>query len=154
MLPAGGAISGELMLLDAASGAVRRQVPLATRVRALSFSANRGLLAFGADDEIGVLDLASNALRVLPNPTVPFHGNLREVESIVFSPDNELIGVVSVTINGINPTIDVLGADAFDKRVELADGFSPVFAFSPDSRFCSQRRKQRRCPGLGRVHRR
>ncbi|WP_428338680.1 hypothetical protein [Mycobacterium sp.] len=129
------AAGNQILLLEAASGAVRRNVERSAPVRAVSFSGDRGLLAFGTDDEIGIVDLATNAVRVLPNPTVPQHGNLREVLSIRFSPDDTLIGVVSVTINGINPTIDVLRADTFALLNELPNGFSGVFGFSPDSRW-------------------
>ena len=60
--------TGEIVLLDAASGAQRKQVPMPAHVRAVSFSAKTAKLLFGADNQIGILDPdAGDALRVLPD---------------------------------------------------------------------------------------
>jgi WD40 repeat protein len=125
--------TGEIVLLDASSGAVLKHVALSAHVRKVAFSPGGRLLGFGADDEVGVLDTTTGALRVVPNPQVPHQGNLREVWSITFSLDDRMIGVVSSTINGITPTIRVLDVDTLTVRHELASSFSGLFAFSPDS---------------------
>ncbi|MBS1691643.1 MAG: WD40 repeat domain-containing protein [Actinobacteria bacterium] len=126
--------SGEIILLDAASGAVRRRVPVAGQVRTVGFSRTGRFLAFGPDIGIGVLDTTTGTFRLLPNPTVPHHGNLREVFASTFSDDDRLIGAVSVTINGINPTITVLDSDTLATRHELPDGFFGLFEFARGSR--------------------
>jgi WD40 repeat protein len=120
--------AGDIVMLDATSGAERARVARSGQVRALSFSPNGELLAFGADDGVGILDVATNAMRVLP----PVHD--AEVWAVTFSSDNQMMGCVSSTINGINPTIRVVDVDTLVTRHELAAGFSGLFAFSPDGR--------------------
>ncbi len=126
--------SGEIVFVGTSDGAVRKRVGRPSPVRALSFSRTGRFVAFGADREIGILDTTSQALRVLPNPVVPHHGDRREVLRIVFSGDDRLLGVVSVTINGINPTIQVLESDTFAVKRELPDGFAGWLEFGRDSR--------------------
>ncbi|WP_428338678.1 WD40 repeat domain-containing protein [Mycobacterium sp.] len=131
----GGEAGGQVVLLDASSGSVVRSVERQTSVRAVSFAGDHNLLAFGADDVVGIVGLATDAVRVLPNPAVPQHGNLRDVLSIRFSPDNTLIGVVSASHPfGMNLGIEVLNAESLE-LLQGISSFSSVFDFSPDSRW-------------------
>ena len=125
--------SGQTVLLDAASGNERRRFTHSGHVRQVAFSPDGGQLAFGADDGVGVLDLANGAMRSLPNPPAPHGGNLFEVIRLVFSPDRTLIGMVSVRLNGIMPLATILDADPLAKRFEDIGGV--LAGFSPDSRW-------------------
>lgn len=125
--------TGGIVLLDAASGAQSKHVAMPSHVRAMSFSALSRKLLFGADNEIGIIDLdAGDFLRVLPNPQVPQGDNLSAVSSIIFSADDRLIG--EVTWNSIRAKIRVLDTDTLAVQYELANCLSPVLAFSTDSR--------------------
>ncbi len=126
---------GEVVVMDAVSGAIRKRFARAGGVTRVAYSPDGQSLGFGANTEIGIFDTATDALRVRPNPGVPHHGNLREIFGLTFSADNTMLGVVSTTWNGINPTIQVFDAATFGMKMELPDGFSSLFQFSPDSQW-------------------
>src|SRR5690349_17540584 len=90
--------SGEIVLVDAATGAIRKRVGRPNAVRAVRFFSRTGrFVGFGTDRELGILDTTSQAMRVLPHP----EDELRDVLKITFSGDDRLIGMITERLNGI-----------------------------------------------------
>lgn len=111
--------SGEIVLLDAATGAVRKRVGRPNAVRAVCFYSGTGrFVGFGTDREVGILDTTSQAMRVLPHP----EDELRDVLKITFSGDDRLIGMISERLNGIFSSARVLDADTLAVIRDIPEG--------------------------------
>ncbi len=124
---------GELVTFAASTGGVLTRLARSGQVRFVCFSADGALLGYGAVHEIGVVERVTGAVRVVPNPVLPHTGNLRDPWLLTFSPDGSLLAAVTSTLNGINPDIRLHEVGSLVVRHELLDGFSGLFAFSPDS---------------------